>query len=558
MDILKIREDNADFVNESLRAVSPNNSAKATIMSILAHNKQFVNENYEASTGNNIKGVGPVTMGGDPGTLDQFHTQAPGSADIATLLGMTMSIFATTVAFDLVPIVPVTSDLIQLEYTDIVYSGGRFNSSEKPKIFTIESAAIFADNNIAKGDTILIAGVDGDPAMNVRFISKHRTEADKIIVSYLNSGTFTLAGAVYTANEALTLNAIAAAATRYSLDAGATVTATTISIELTSAANNDTPLAGNDLDFTDNPMERADSEQGNSVTVEFQTYKKSVSTKSYEFIGKISRAQARQFRSKGLDGVPMLRKNLQSLASQAINDLILGRMRKLGVTNHYNLFKAQGVNLNLYVDVPANANKALTAFGVPAFVDMNNVDRTAAFGNIINSESNSSAENLHTRHKRVESRIHAAAGLIGHVSRHGAADAAVLGPQLFAAIKNSAGFTAAKFDGTITQDVKNLYYAGDLAGVKIFANPKLRYNDTSIMVGRTNKTADGLDYEDLKESIVFCPQDLAATVELISEQTASPKIFLESIFALAEVGINPSLAYLTFAVNTGFSGGTWI
>ena len=129
-DINAIREQNADFVNESFKAVSPNSSAKDTIMSIIAHNKQFVNENYEASTGTTIKGVGPVTMGGDPGTFNQFSDQTPGSADIAVLLGMTMSVFATTVAFDLVPIAPITSDLVQLEYSDIVYTGGRMNENK--------------------------------------------------------------------------------------------------------------------------------------------------------------------------------------------------------------------------------------------------------------------------------------------------------------------------------------------------------------------------------------------------------------------------------------------
>lgn len=559
MDIQTIREQNAQFVNESIVASSPNMNAKNTIMSIIAHNKVngFVNENYEASTGNNIKGVGPITLGGDPGSLNSFADQTPGSADTAALLGMSLSMFATTVAFDMVPVVPVTSDLVQLEYTDMVYSGGRFDSSEKPKIFTIESAELFAAT-LVKGDEIIVHGVDDAAAGKVKFIAKHRTEGGKIIVGYVAAGNFNGTTDTFTANEAVTLEAIKTAATSYTLDGGANSVSATVAFQTTSAVNNDTALAGNNMDYTGSPMERADSERGNQVTVEFETYKKSVSVKSYEYIGKITRAQARQFKSKGIDGLPMLRKNLQALASQAINDLLLERMRALGVSNAYNLLNSQGVNLNLYVDVPSNTSKNLSAFGVPTFIDKAGIDRTASFNGIVNAESNSAGENMFTRQKRVESRIQAAAGVIGHVSRHGAGDAAFVGPQIFASIKNSAAFTPVQTEGNIVMNVKNLYYAGDLAGVKIFCNPKLKYSDTTIVTLRTNKTADGLDYEDLHEGVVFCPQDLAATVELVSEQTASPKVFLESLFCIAEIGIQPELAYYTMAVNTGFSGGSWV
>ena len=51
------------------------------------------------------------------------------------------------------------------------------------------------------------------------------------------------------------------------------------------------------------------------------------------------------------------------------------------------------------------------------------------------------------------------------------------------------------------------------------------------------------------------PYDLASSVELTAEGTAAPKLLIESDYALAETGMYPELAYLTFAIHSDYG---WI
>ena len=77
-------------------------------------------------------------------------------------------------------------------------------------------------------------------------------------------------------------------------------------------------------------------------------------------------------------------------------------------------------------------------------------------------------------------------------------------------------------------------------------------NDNRVLVLRTNKTADGVDIDNINQGMVFLPYDLASTVEITAEGTAAPKLLIESDYALAETGMYPSLAYLTFAIDSDY------
>lgn len=80
-------------------------------------------------------------------------------------------------------------------------------------------------------------------------------------------------------------------------------------------------------------------------------------------------------------------------------------------------------------------------------------------------------------------------------------------------------------------------------------------NDMSVLVLRTNKTADGVDIDNINQGCVFMPYDLASTVEITAEGTAAPKLLIESDYAFAETGVYPELAYLTFAIDSDYG---WI
>ena len=69
------------------------------------------------------------------------------------------------------------------------------------------------------------------------------------------------------------------------------------------------------------------------------------------------------------------------------------------------------------------------------------------------------------------------------------------------------------------------------------------------------KSIDGVDVENVNQGCVFMPYDLASSVELTAEGTAAPKLLIESDYALAETGMYPELAYLTFAIHSDYG---WI
>jgi hypothetical protein len=304
-------------------------------------------------------------------------------------------------------------------------------------------------------------------------------------------------------------------------------------------------------------VDRAVAERGTRSVLEMRTYSKLVRTKEHTVEGVVTRQQARDVKAMGLDAMPGLKVAMQNEISQSINKELLSRMRRLGVSTHLMLQKSQGVNLNLFIGAPATADKAITAFKTGKLIDKTGTDVTASFANAVNAETNSSAENLYSRQRRIKSRILAAAALVGQVSNWGSADAAIVNSQLLAAIKESKGYQASTIDGnSLIQDTKALYFAGEVAGVKLYCDPNMSWNDTTVVLARTGKNAQGMDEVDLHEGLVFLPYQLANSVDIIAEGTMAPKCLIESVYAVAEIGIRPELAYFTFVCDNGF--GTWV
>lgn len=526
------------------------------LMATLAHNKSYVLENFDPATGSNTNGAGPVQLPADPGSYADFSdpTRQLGSGDPAiAVLGLGMSIAAHTIAFDLFPTVPIHSELVLVEYVDTIYAGGRFDTEAKPEFIKLTDNTI-SGLALEESDLILIHGADDAAAAQFVFVQRDRI-SKAILVKVQATGTFTIAGG-FVADTSISLDDVSAAAASYQRNGSASA-AIAGDFTLAFANPNDQHIqafsAYGNLDGE--PVDRRTAEQGTQSEMELVTYTKAIQAKSYTVTGKVSRQQHRQFKSKGLDAVPILKRAMQNEVTQSINDDLIERARKLGVTNHANLLAAQGVNLNLFIGPASTADKAFTTFSIRPFVDARGVNRSVEFGAIVNSETNSAAENLYSRQARLRSRILLASAVIGNVSRFGSADAVVVGTQLLAALKESKGFQGSQISNTLTNSTKALYFAGTIADVKIYCNPKWNYNDFTVMVMRTNKTIDGSDKDNLNQGIVFLPYDLAADVDIIAEGNFSPKFLVESVYAIAETGIHPEMAYLTFGVANDF--GSW-
>jgi len=94
---------------------------------------------------------------------------------------------------------------------------------------------------------------------------------------------------------------------------------------------------------------------------------------------------------------------------------------------------------------------------------------------------------------------------------------------------------------TFAQAAGAIYPLGSVAGINIYTDPTMEWNNYSIAVGRKG---DGNG-----PGIVFMPYLMAESVQAIAEGTMAPKVAVKSRFALVDAGFHPETQYVTFRVN---------
>ena len=93
---------------------------------------------------------------------------------------------------------------------------------------------------------------------------------------------------------------------------------------------------------------------------------------------------------------------------------------------------------------------------------------------------------------------------------------------------------------TFAQAAGAIYPLGSVAGINIYTDPTMNWNDYSIAVGRKG---DGNG-----PGIVFMPYLMAESVQAIAEGTMAPKVAVKSRFALVDAGFHPETQYVEFNV----------
>ena len=161
---------------------------------------------------------------------------------------------------------------------------------------------------------------------------------------------------------------------------------------------------------------------------------------------------------------------------------------------------------------------------------------------IPNATQNTAAENVTTHQRRIMSRCLAAANLIANVSRFGRANWIVTNTQILSALQDCASFVVAPMVNTLTQDgSQSLYFAGSIAGLNVYVDPYMTWDDTRVCVGRKG---DGNT-----PGVVFMPYILADTVQTVVEGTMAPKLLCNSRFAVVDAGFHPEQQYYTFMID---------
>ena len=488
-----------------------------------------------------------------------FYRQSTGSGDVpVSTLPMALNIALMTIGLELVPVIPSKGPWQLLTYMDFPYAGGKLGKNNevarldgkgegrenKPLYFKVKNLNTkgikgFDKSKLVDGETVFVFTAD----------------------TYVLTGKFKGFGRM---DGALLLETVSAvkgsepASIVEVFDAINAATAPTVKI----GSANATPLVKNafgtygevdfvqtQVDFVDGfanfatgekmAMTRAQNETGTGNVIGLRLFSKWVQMGSYEVTGTVTRQQLQDLPLYGVDAVAKVMEALQNEITQSINARILEHVFALGVTNAVNQRAFQGVDLNLHM---GSANTTMDKTGAKTYADIMGVEHKTTWGEIKNSEVMTSAENLHTRQRRIASRVLAAATLIQNVGRRGRATWIVTNAQIAAALQDVSGYVVAPFANGMAQDgSQNLYLGGTLMGLKVYVDPYMDWNDTRICVGRKGNGNE--------PGVIFMPYILADTVSITAEGTMAPKMLVNSRYAIVDAGFYPETMYYTFVVD---------
>ena len=389
---------------------------------------------------NNTSGSGIGNTGAD------FHNPnyKVGSGDIPmSTLTMSLEVAAMTIGLELVPVIPANGPWAMLSYMDFPYAGGKLGrvnetaldgkgkGGENKPIYIkfLVPGLVYADKAVLMaGDKSVKVGT-----FNGTLIGFSRIDNSAIVkVVDCGDAETSIADAFAEAEKAV-ISGKEFASTKGALRA-----------DLVAAAADHVQGFTNFFDDSDEPMTRAQNETGVGNTIGARMFTKMVQMGSYEVVGSVTRQQLQDMPLYGIDVVGKVLEQMQNQISQAINNRILDRLFKLGVTNAKVQKEYQNVDLNLFFGSTLNAKKALKDFqGASKFVDIHGNNVAANWGDVMNATQNTSAENFTTHQRRVMSRLLGAANLIANVSRFGRGQWAVCSTHMLSVLQDCAGFVIA-------------------------------------------------------------------------------------------------------------------
>lgn len=498
------------------------------------------------------------TMSTAPHADGNLWNQQVGSGDIpVSTLPMALNIALMTIGLELVPVVPAKGPWVMLSYMDFPYAGGKLGRVNET------SFDGKGDREENKPIYVKIQGMKLEKIQALRKAIKEAkaAEGDVVKVNKVAIGSFLgfgrMDGAplvkVWDENTAIPKEKSLREVFEDSEVPGAPTVqvGTADEIALDKAIRPD--FVQTSVDLVDGfanfatgkkeAMTRAQNETGTGNVIGLRLFSKWVQVGSYEVTGNVTRQQLQDLPLYGVDAVGKVMEQLQNEITQHINQRILKRVFALGVTNAAQQKVYQGVDLNLWMGKKETTLDKMVA--KDKYVDIYGHDQATAAWGVANSEVNTSAENLATRQRRIASRVLAAANLIQTVGRRGRATWIVTNTMIATALQDVSGYVVAPMVNNMAQDgSQNLYLGGTLAGLKVYVDPYMNWDDCRICVGRKGDANS--------PGVVFMPYILADSVSITAEGTMAPKMLVNSRFAIAEIGFYPETQYYTFVVGSEF------
>ena len=504
---------------------------------------------------------GPYAGAPDSGVANFFNQQT-GSGDIpVSTLPMALNVALLTIGLELLPVIPAKGPWALLTYMDTPYAGGKLGGKNeiasidgkgdgpenKPLYFKVivpvEKIATFR-SALKEGDIVGFA-VAGKGVVAGKFKTIGRMDGGVIcqIISAKNGNNNVSLKEVFDGSD-VKINANRGnQAVKFTLADGSEVEEVTVKASVDFAQTHVDFVDGfaNFANGSKKPMSRAENETGTGNVIGLRLFSKWIAMGSYEVTATVTRQQLQDLPLYGVDAVSKVMEACQNEITQTINARILEHVFALGVTNAVKQKARQGVDLNLYIGASATGTKDLADFGISTFKDIYEQEQYGSFTGIKNADVVSTAENTYTRQRRISSRVLAAANLIQVTGRRGRANWIVTNAQIATALQDCAGYVVAPMVNNLLQDgSRDLYQAGSLAGIKVYVDPYMDWDDCRICVGRKGNGNE--------PGAVFMPYILADTVSITAEGTMAPKMLVNSRYAIADAGFYPETQYFTFAV----------
>ena len=516
-----------------------------------------------------VNGMGMVAPPAFPGnanftgTANQgfYNSSNQGSGDkFPSLLPLAIQVAAKTVGFDIVPVIPMSGPTGILSYLDYVYAGGKIaatatssaadNLASSP---TMIKFPVYQSVSGATGATGATAGTFtvgtaysitvGGAALALTFIGLSRIDGFPIF-EITAIGASTNVSSYFTGTPVNIVSSTFYTGASYSSNGylPQLVKALEDHIQGFSGAgfNNTDDWQGPYVDGTKtyNPMLRNVGESTYYNSMGLSTFTKFIEAETFQVAASVTTEQIQDLNKQfGIDVISMIENALVNEVSQAINKHILARAFALGWSNHQQFLSTENQNLNLNLVISGGAGTT------SAYVNKIDQGQTMV---IPAGPTSGGYENLSTLQRRLFSRILAAANVVANRGRRGPANFIITNAAVASALQDISQFTFAPFSNTLTQNNGTLYPVGSLAGMTVYVDQNMNYNDTRVLVGRKG----GDDEPGLK----FMPYMMAESIQTISEGTMSPKIAVKSRYALVEAGFLPETMYLTFYVNVPNGG----
>lgn len=512
----------------------------------------------------------PAVASTAPYASGNLWNQTVGSGDIpVSTLPMALNIALLTIGLELVPVIPAKGPWHMLSYMDFPYAGGKLGRvnetsfdgkgegrENKPiyvkvlgDLASLEAIRkAVAEQKLKENDEVTVTGTAPGRIDDYSVLENEvATEAAEVTLTGRFKGFGRMDGGLLLEVVSCVKGDDPASITELFAAGEVTVLGVDVKGAKADFVQTAVDLVDGFANFATGKKEamtRAQNETGTGNTIGLRLFSKWIQMGSYEVTGQVTRQQLQDLPLYGVDAVGKVMEAMQNEITQHINQRLLERVFALGVTNAVQQKIFQGLDLNLWLG-KGDAEHTLAEFGIKNFTDIHGVDHLATWGDVKNAEVLTSAENLHTRQRRVMSRILAAANIIQTYGRRGRPTWIVTNSQVATALQDVSGYVVAPFVNGMAQDgSKDLYMGGTVAGLKVYVDPYMDWNDTRICVGRKGDANS--------PGVVFLPYILADQVSITAEGTMAPKMLLNSRFAIAELGFYPETQYFTFAVHSEF------